>query len=166
VTAAAARHAQAVATPVHSLDSAADEDLLIGVDKATQKRILDVAVDKSPGVAWSDISGLDLAKRALYEVRLKRKRIGCLLSSSRLLFFPLCDPTCSSVSRSRLRYFSKKLCLKGFAHLVFEGCFAVWTSRFWDLFFSLLSELESKGCGKTMLAKAVATESKTAFFSM
>ncbi len=46
----------------------ADESLLMGVDKATQKRILDVAVDKSPGISWSDISGLDTAKRALYEV--------------------------------------------------------------------------------------------------
>jgi hypothetical protein len=45
-----------------------DTALLAGVDKATQKRILDVAVDKSPGVAWADISGLDTAKRALYEV--------------------------------------------------------------------------------------------------
>ena len=46
--------------------SAAPE--LVGVDPAMQRRILDVAVDSSPGIHWSDVAGLDEAKRALYEV--------------------------------------------------------------------------------------------------
>jgi hypothetical protein len=53
-----------------------DQSLLTGVDKGTQKRILDVAVDNSPGVAWADISGLDTAKRALYEVK-ERSLVVC-----------------------------------------------------------------------------------------
>lgn len=90
---------------------------LVGVDPAMQRKILDVAVDKSPGVAWEDIAGLEEAKRTLHEI--------VILPSLRPdLFTGLREPA-SGV-------------------LLFGP----------------------PGCGKTMLAKAVATEAKCAFFSI
>jgi spastin len=41
---------------------------LTGIDKAMQKKILDLAVEGGQGVRWDDIAGLGAAKAALYEM--------------------------------------------------------------------------------------------------
>ncbi len=50
-----------------SAEGKVDGGLPPGVDKETLRRILDAAVDTSPGISWEDVAGLEEAKRALKE---------------------------------------------------------------------------------------------------